>query len=375
MLTFETLEENIINYHYPYGTDLTLADLVQEGGNAPVRLELTASFPDGTDHTYVLRVVPGTTLGESTKDGEPWDFSILGYEYPLGGDLDILEVENPLFQTYWFDAVLREHAQAHLAAASAANPASNDNRFGGTDLTSQLNRVEKNIVEFDDRYVAIGSLYGRGGIKTWLEQHTPHQSRGWEFYRVDNSLIPQIEGKDYLILESVNTDADHGPDDPKITYPIHAITADATADDYTLRLTREGEEQAVRPYLGFRLDGQDITHFNSFAVLSYDRAAPLLTPALDEDFEDGVWLAVRAPGLPMVLLLPPDNAILHLYIDQDGAMTVLEVCNFDYTHLDLQKTEMFNRRWGAYLDENTVIPEDALAADIAALHAELEEGR
>lgn len=77
----------------------------------------------------------------------------------------------------------------------------------------------------------------------------------------------------------------------------------------------------------------------------------------------------------MVLLLPPTDAILHLYIDQDGAMTVIEVCNFDYTHLDLQKTEMFNRRWGAYLDENIAIPDDALAADIAALHAELEEGR
>ncbi|WP_237208470.1 hypothetical protein [Rothia nasimurium] len=375
MFTFKTLEETFPGYRYPYGTDLTVADLVQNDGNLAPRLELTATFPDGTDHTYLLHVIPGTTLGEVLKDGQPWEFSLLGFEHPIRYDLDILEVEDRALQAQWFDAVLREHAAAYREAATQANPESTEKRYSGETLDSQLERIEKNIVSYDDRYVDLGCLRSLGGLKAWLTKHAPHQSAGWEFFTIDETRLPEVTGKNFLMFENMNTDADHGPDNPRVTYPPHAFRAGMTADDYTLMPSGQGELTDITPYLGFRLDGRTVTHFNSLAVLSYERVKDLLTPAREQDFLDGVWLAVRAVGLPMVLLIPPAGALLHLYIDEDGAMTVLEVCNWDYTVIDLFNTEMFNRRWGEYLDENRPVPADIIAQDITILHDLLEEGR
>lgn len=376
MLTLETLENNVSNYRYPYGTELTVADLKEISVGTDIGYQLTTTDPVGRQHDYILRVVPGTDRGESTRDGKPWDFSIIGYEYLFeSGMLTADEVYNDMLQTYWFDAVLREDAWAHLDAANNANPNFSHNKFGGNDIESQLERIELNIVEYSDHFVALDSLYGRGGLKKWLDEHTPRQVLGWEFYTLDDSKIPSIDGKDYLLLQAFNTEDDNQTENPHVTFMPHAYKPGIEPDDYLAHLTRDGDLVPLETFLGFRLDGREITHFNSDGVLGYERIKPLLTPATEADIEGMKWLALRAPGLPMVLLIPPTNVVLHLHTDEDGAMTAVQVHDLELTHIERQRDEMFVRRWGKYLDENRVITDADCAADIEYLHGLLKEGK
>lgn len=376
MITLESLQENIENYRYPYGTSLTVEDIKDISHGTDIGFELTTTDPAGVNHTYRLRVVPGTHRGESTKDGEPWNFSVIGYQYIFESDsLTDNEIYNELLQLYWFDAVLREDAEAHLEAANNANPNYSHNKYAGTDLDSQLERIEMDIVEYSNDYVSIDSLGSPGGIKRWLEAKTPRQSLGWEFFTIDDSKIPSLEGRDYLLLQSVNTTDEAGPGNPDVKYMPHAYRPGIAPEEYLAYILQDGDVTPLDAYLGFRLDGQEITHFNSNAVLGYERVKPLLAKVDPEQLSSPTWLAVRAPGLPMVLLIPPTDVVLHLYTDEDGAMTALAVLDLGLTHIERQRDEMFNRRWGKYLDENRVITDADCAADIDYLHALLKEGK
>lgn len=376
MLTLETLESNVSNYRYPYGTALTVDDLHDISVGADLGYKIITTDPAGVKHEYILRVVPGTDHGESTKDGKPWDFSIIGYEYLFeSGLLTADEVYNDMLQTYWFDAVLREDAEAHLDAANAANPNFSHNKYGGNDIESQLERIELDIVEYSDHFVALDSLYGRGGLKKWLEARAPRQVLGWEFYTLDDSKIPSIDGKDYLLLQAFHTEDDNQTETPHVTFIPHAYKPGITPEEYLAFLTGEGDVLPLESYLGFRLDGCEITHFDAENVLGYERVKSMLTPATPADLESMRWLALRAPGLPMVLLIPPTNVVLHLHTDEDGAMTALQVHDLELTHVERQRDEMFVRRWGKYLDENRVITDADCAADIEYLHGLLKEGK
>lgn len=373
MLTLATLIENISpDYLYPYGTELTLDHLQTLGTPAAPHYRIETTSPSGPC-TYELKA---NHTGEgSFRNGSYWDFTNFSGMRFEGDLIDAEVISSPLVQAIWFDAVLQEDATTRLDAANAANPNYSHARYGGKDLESTLERVEKNIVEYSEDYLDYGFFYPREGISGWLKQQAPRQVLGWDYYALAEQDLQAVLGRDYILLQNFNTTADHPVGNPKVTYLPHGYRPGMEPEDFLTYYSREGNPLTLTSYMGFRLDGTEITDFNSAGVLSFELVEPLLRPVDPEDVPVGTWLVVHVPGLPMALLLPPSGAVLHLYTDEDGAMTVLEVLEQEEALFEQTRNAMFERRWGKYLDENQPLSDADCAEDIAILHARIQEGR
>lgn len=373
MLTLATLIEHISpDYLYPYGTDLTLDNLQILGTPAAPHYRIETTNPSGP---CIYELKANHTGEGSFKNGAYWDFTNFSGTRFEGDLIDAEVISSPLVQATWFDAVLQEDAHTHLDAANAANPNHSHTRYGGNDLESTLERVEKNIVEYSEDYLDYGLFYPREGISGWLKQQAPRQVLGWNYYALDDQELPRVLGRDYVLLQSFNTGDEHPVEKPKVTYMAHGYRPGMEPEDFFTYYNREGDLLSFSSYMSFRLDGSEITDFNSLGVLSFELVRPLLRPVDPEDVPVGTWLVVHVPGLPMALLLPPSGAVLHLYTDEDGAMTMLEVLDQEETLFEQTRNAMFERRWGKYLDENQPLSDADCAEDIAILHARLQEGR
>lgn len=326
---------------------------------------------NGTDHTYLFGVA-GTQV-KILKDNKPWTFCPPGYEYAVQGkSLESHQIDMPVLRAWWFDAVLREDAKAQRDAATQANPQHTDNRWGGEDLKTTLEKVERNIVEFTDRYVHLSQFATAQDLLNWLSKHAPGQVLGWETFAVDPQQFEELS-KGVIGLVGFNTYDATDPQALETLYYPAAFYPQLPVERYFTIERKDGTSYSVQPHMGIRHDGNALTHFESSYVVPWEDIHPALTPLNPSDtLEQGTWLALHIPTAPMVLLLPlGGKALLHLYTDDDGIMTSLNVLGENGVLGEIYPQEMFNRRWGAYRDENTALDPEQIRADIAELHRRL----
>ncbi|GAB3847815.1 hypothetical protein [Nesterenkonia populi] len=320
-------------------------------GERPQVTEDTAS--DGRTVTVVRALGPG---------GEPAEYRFEEperYEYECWRDGEQMVCVDPWTHrrstraawSLWSDWIARQDAAQRL---------SEDDEWTGDDVGSMLLRAEHNVVSFGDEHTNSANHPSVGDMQGWLDEHTQDMPAQ---FTVHAAWPETLETHPMLCTGK-------SPEHEEPNTRVLGVISEPPAETAARRCAMEEHGLSCKAFASMMYEGPTVEAFHSdwgvdAAGLELD-ASPELRPRM---------FFIQPQQLDVGLMVPAEGAILAFHHDNDGARADLRVACEAKQAEQNRLEDLYERKWGAWLDESITIPPRGLRTGERSIYQAIEEAR
>lgn len=315
-----------------HGAHLEPEDFIPVPGGWEARQEI-----DGRSRTVRLLLDDGG-LVRCEIDGEPVPYPDPYWKHSLA---DVAPAQG------WFDHFAGRDAEGRRQATA----------WEGESVEAMLRRAEHNVVAYDEQEISGSALRTLGDLQAWLDEHLAPTNmrasarllRGFPS-RIDDKLAP---GRLLVAMEEgeivsycaavVGTDI--------FPYAWFDFMPGASVMEPRIEMLSEGPAM--------------ISNAGDWLLEEAPlREAGALVDVVAEASLREEWAVILVQGLPYAIPFPADGANLRIRLDGDASRVEIVVSSSAVRAEHLRARDLYERRWGRFLDDSVVLSDEELRAGI-----------